>query len=210
MKFRSWLFVLVLAAFGPVCVRAGDELRFTKSLTADQFTDLGLGRLSSDQIASLDALVRRDLARADIVTKDPRPDRFSQRLAATERDSAGLDLLTASEVTALDARVQSLMPPPRQAYSVADYADAGGALPSVSLRRRPEVHGEVSLVVGAGSHGYSMYGGGILLEVDDPEHNLALAIAYSELHEKGGWLRRDCREGWSNLRNLGVGLELGR
>ena len=83
-------------------------------------------------------------------------------------------------------------------------------VPSVSLRRGPEVHGEVSLVVGAGSHGYSEYGGGMLVELDDPEHNMALAISYSELHAKGGWLRRGCREGWSDFRNLGLGLEVGK
>lgn len=210
MKFRPWLFLLALVAASATGVRAAEDVRFSKTLTSAQFTDLGLNRLSSDQLASLDALVRRDVARADIVTTEPRAARFSQRLAGTERDSAGLNLLTATQLAALDAQVQRLMPPPRQAFTVAEYADAGGAMPSFSLRQKPEIHGAVSLVVGAGSHGYSEYGGGLLVEVDDPAHNMALAVSYSELHAKGGWLRRDCGTGWSDFRNLGLGLELGR
>jgi hypothetical protein len=211
MKLRL---LALLAAFAALvtAVRAADEVRFTKSLGTAEFTDLGLTRLSSDQIASLDALVRRDLARADLVTKTPRPARFSERLAASERDSAGLNLLAPAELVALDAAVQRLAPPPRESFIVADYSTGSDTVPYLKINRAPEIHGEVMLQVGAGSHGYTEYGGGIALELDDPQHNLALAIAYSEFHTKGGvgWLRRGCREGFTDFRNLDLGLELGK
>ena len=38
----------------------GQDGRFSKTLTASEQTDAGLGRLSADQLAVLDALIRRD------------------------------------------------------------------------------------------------------------------------------------------------------
>lgn len=208
MKLRTLLCLVMIALGLTGAARADDEVRFTKTLSAAEVTQLGLNRLSSDQLGSLDALVRRDIATAEVTdpAKHPRPARFSDRLRADERVTAGLNLLDASELTQLDAAVQKLVPPPRGAWLATAQATESTPIYSEPIHRGPEVHGEVSLMVAAGSHGYSAYGGGIAVTVDDPQHHLALTVAYSEIHEKGGYLRRDCRDGYLPFNTFGMGL----
>ncbi len=194
-------------------VRAGaeEEVRFTKALSPAEMAQIGLTRLSSDQLGALDALVRRDLDQAAVTdpVKHPRPARFSERLRTDERSTAGLELLTATELTQLDAAEQKLVLPPRGAWLATAQPTAPTTIYSEPIHRGMEVHGQVSLMVAAGSHGYSAYGGGIVVTMEDPSHHLAIAVAYSEVHSKGGYgyLRRDCRDGYySSFDSLGLGL----
>lgn len=189
------LFVLCLL-FG-LTVAGGaraDELRFSKTLTAEESKDLGLAALDSDQTAALDALVRRDIAAADYVYKTPRAARFSERLTPEERRAAGLASLDAATLARLDAAVERLMPAPRTPIGSAALARAestAAVVPSLTLRRRPEIHGSVTLMAGMGSGGYSELGGALVLTYDDPEHDFSLLVGYSEVHTKGGnyWRR---------------------
>jgi hypothetical protein len=50
---------------------------------------------------------------------------------------------------------------------------------------RPEIHGEMTVFAGAGSHGSSFYGGAITGIYDDPAHNFSAAATYAEIHRKG-------------------------
>src|SRR5882724_1394380 len=83
---------------------AAEDIRLSKTLALGEFADAGLQHLTSDQIAILDALVRRDMA-ANLrvpAAKETRAARFTQRLSADERKNAGLTLLTADQLVRLD------------------------------------------------------------------------------------------------------------
>ena len=55
------------------------------------------------------------------------------------------------------------------------------------LRRDPEIHGSVTLMVAAGSNGYSAYGGALNLSYYDPVRRFSIDVGYSEIHSKGGY-----------------------
>ena len=109
MKPWATLLVCGLLAGGPAGTRAADTPalpRFSQLLATPDRAATGLDRLSSDQLAVLDALVRRDLVAqsAPRRTDAPAPPaRFSQRLTDDERRNAGLAALTAAERVRLDA-----------------------------------------------------------------------------------------------------------
>jgi len=198
MKTRASLLacagLALTVAFAPLRGRAAEPVpapsRFSQSLTTADRTASGLARLSSDQIAVLDALVRRDTAaqaappRADAPAL---PARFSQRLTADEHRNAGLTLLTESELALVDTRIERtatailartlLSPPAYVPLSVR--ARVAEAKPTV-----PAIHGSFTLGMSFGK-GYSERFGGITLNYEDPARNLAISFSYSESHLKG-------------------------
>lgn len=190
MKFRHLLSLsFALAVLGGASLHAEESVRFSKSLAPEEHASLGLSRLSSDQVAVLDALVRRDIEQSQFTSKEPRAARFSARLSADERNNAGLVHLEESEVARLDERVERLVTPPSSGIS---FATANGkySVPSVKLRRDPSIHGHITLGVAVGSDGYSAYGGGVVLDYIDPANKFGISIGYSEVRSKGGALYR--------------------
>jgi hypothetical protein len=193
MKTRTifalgWLVILTLF---PATSRA-DDRRFSSSLNATESAQTGLARLTSDETAVLDALVRNDstLFAADPTPASPRPALFSQRLSAEERRNAGLTRLNESEVAKLNVDVEQFVHPVAPATGAGSDLSTSTSLTSVMLRRDPEIHGTISFMIGAGSHGYSEYGGGINLTYYDPAHHFALDVGYSEIHSTGGVCNR--------------------
>ncbi len=189
---KSWILLLVallLAAASTATVRAGDLMRFSQVLTAEQRAATGLDQLSSDQLAVLDALVRHDDAYAVPATAaHPRPERFSQRLNADERRNAGLTRLSSDQLARLDALVEQRVPLHIPVATAASRA----AEPTVEVERvRPQIHGEVTLGMGWGG-GYSEMGGSMVVDYSDPAHGLDLLMGYSEVHTKGAFLYRGC------------------
>lgn len=176
------------------------EARFSQILTAPERAAAGLDHLTSDQVAVLDALYRRDIAaqaaprRADV----PAPSaRFSQRLTDNERRTAGLDTLTETEVAQLDAFVSRNAP---TSVARALLTTQPSFVP-VSMRARlaevrptkPEIHGSFTLGMGFGK-GYSERFGGMTLNYEDPDRKFAVSVSYSESHIKGDvpfYLARD-------------------
>lgn len=164
--------------------------RFSPSLSAGDRTAAGLDRLSSDQVAVLDALVRRDLItqatprRADA---PPLPARFSQRLSADERRNAGLDALTETELVQLELFVER-----RISAALGQVLLAPPTFVPLSVRARvaeaksqtPEIHGSFTLGMGFGK-GYSEKFGGMTLTYEDPVRNFAVSLSYAESHIKG-------------------------
>jgi len=197
MKLRA----LLLACLFPAALPAGAAsapsaepaaaARFSQSLATTERTAAGLERLSSDQVAILDALVRRDLTaqatprRADA---PPPPARFSQRLSTDELRNAGLATLTATELTQLDQFVER-----RISSSLARVLLSPPTFVPLSVRARvaeakpktPEIHGSFTLGFGVGSGGYSERFGGMTLTYEDPVRNFAVSFSYSESHIKG-------------------------
>lgn len=197
MKLRALLLACLFPAVQPAGAASAPSAepaataRFSQSLATTERTAAGLERLSSDQVAILDALVRRDLTaqatprRADA---PPPPARFSQRLSADELRNAGLTTLTTAELTQLDEfverRISSLLarvllsPPTFVPLSVR--ARVAEAKP-----KTPEIHGSFTLGFGFGSGGYSERFGGMTLTYEDPVRNFAVSFSYSESHIKG-------------------------
>ncbi len=166
----------------------GEDARFSQRIPASESIAAGFGRLTSDQLAVLDALVRRDeTLQMRVRGTAGEPGRFSQRLPADERLAAGLNLLTPAEVAHLDALVAAdeagVLPPP-----------GGDETITVVTTRRPapQIHGEISLSVGGGSGGYHEIGGSMDLFYDDPAHGFTLAVGYSEWRASGGYFGGVC------------------
>lgn len=185
------LLVSTLALSAGTLARAGDDVRFSKALSAAELSSAGLTQLSSDQLAILDALVRRDIAQSQFVARQPRPAQFSERLSPDERRGAGLELLSEAEQTQLDAFVQRLITPPAATLvsNGTGTSRASAAGQGVKIRRGPELHGSFSLMMAVGSHDYRAYGAGVVVTYADPAGNFGLAVGYSELHSKGGIYR---------------------
>jgi hypothetical protein len=183
---------------------AASDLRFSVALEPAERAACGLPRLSSDQVAVLDALVRRDTAaRGAAPPSDSTPPNsapatttFSQRLTAGERATAGLAALTTAELARLDTAVErhqdarlarALLAPP------VFLARRSSILPTERKKDR-EIHGSFSLSYGVGSGGYSEKSGSMVLTLEDPAKGFSLSVGYSETHTKGGvpyYLYRD-------------------
>lgn len=164
------------------------EGRFSQTLSAAELRETGAERLNSDQLAVIDALVRRDLAAQLTPRRDEAPAaaRFSQRLSDDERRNAGFTTLTPAELQRLDAVIgrydvaalaPTLLAPPV-------FAPTGMRLRPVETRAAgPEIHGSISLSYGVGK-GYDERTGGMTLSYEDPVRGFSVAVGYSESHIK--------------------------
>ena len=195
------LAALLLAGLCAAASRAADDARFSATLSAEQRTETGLDRLTSDEVAVIDALVHQDQDTADRYADNPvRRTAFSARRTARERDLAGLASLTPAEVGQLD-RFVALRIPPRPApapFLPFDRVqlDEGGLAPR---RAGPEIHGSLTLAYGW-SRGGSVRGAESHVTYADPRHRFALSIGYAEYHGTGraSCLAPDGADGFSD------------
>lgn len=186
-----WLALWMLAVGAAQSAPA--DVRFSQSLNADDRSASGLVRLSSDEVAVIDALVRRDTGlRAGTIPPET-PAVFSQRLTIDERRAAGLAKLSAEEAPQLDAFVErfqsaklarTLLAPPT-------YLARSSRVSPTEAKKEREIHGSFSLSYGWGSGGYSEKTGSMMLTMDDPERRFSISIGYTESHIKGGSIYRD-------------------
>jgi hypothetical protein len=173
-----------------VSAHAADE-GFCENLSPQESASAGVSRLTGDQVAALDALVSHDttLARQGGVTAFASA--FLARHTESERASAGLDSLSDKESAALDrivARTIALGPPPEQPFAYSPPKAKPAPSPSklqVSAPLRAEVHGDLSLTVGGGSHGRSFYGTSADLSVTDPTGRFTVGVGFEEFKGKG-------------------------
>ena len=178
----------------PATASAADSpppTRFSQSLATAERHAAGLDRLSSDEIAVIDALVRRDLATQSAPRRGEAPagpGRFSQRLTADERRTAGFAVLTEAELLKIDRLAD------RNAASLLSRTLlAPPTFVPLSIRARvaeakatgPEIHGSFTLGMSVGK-GYSERFGGMTLTYEDPVRNFAVSFSYMESHVKGG------------------------
>jgi hypothetical protein len=188
----SLICLAVALVFGAARALAQDTTRFSQMLSAAERAECAMTKLSSDQVAVIDALVRRDTAsRSATAPAAETPVVFSQRLTADERRTAGLTTLSAAELVKLDAFVER-----HQSARLARTLLAAPTFISPSSRRlRPEdtkkekereIHGTFSLSYGMGSGGYSEKTGAMTLSLEDPAKGYSITIGYSESHVKGG------------------------
>lgn len=179
--------MVVLAA----AVRA-DQVSFSQILTPAERTATGFDRLTSEQAKALNALIERDVSAArqgDVVAFAKT---FTQRRSPEEWKRAGIDRLTETERAQLDRLVATAVAARPVVPFVRSPYTPGGA-DSVSIDKpKPEVHGDVSVFVGAGSGGYSAYGGAFDATVTDPSHRFTFGVGMSDVHVRGG---RSCIDG---------------
>jgi hypothetical protein len=171
-----------------------NDLRFSVSLKPEERTAIGLARLTSDEAAVLDALVRRDTTVVSTGSNTTKlADRFTERLTAGERQTAGLQKLTPAETAQLNALVdrhqnarlaRTLLAPPSY------LARNRTVVPSEGKKER-EIHGSFTLSYGFGSGGYSEKTGSIELYHQDPAGKYLISVGYTESHIKGGSVYRD-------------------
>lgn len=199
VKLRP-LFTLAASLVLGAAVMSAQEMRFSGSLSAADRTAAGLTKLTSDQVAVVDALVRRDAAQrggsSNATTAGDKANAnatFSQRATAQERGTMGLATLSRTELAQLDAFVER--------YENARLARTLLA-PPIYLARNPrglntekkqerEIHGSFSLSYGMGSGGYSEKTGSMVLSMEDPEKRYSITVGYTESHVKGGYVYRD-------------------
>ena len=166
----------------------GAESRFSGSVVVAERPGMGIERLSSDQLAVLDALVRREaeVARSESEPAAGTPKAFSRRLTDAERRNAGLHHLSPEELKRLDAavarfelrdRTQHLLTPPI-------FVSHRSAARTVDRRREAEVHGSITLSYGWGG-GYSTKSGSMVVNVADPNRRYSVTIGYGENHVSG-------------------------
>jgi hypothetical protein len=172
----------VLLGLMALTVWAADDTRFTDTLSSPEQAAMGLAKLSSAQRTALNAQVQHDitLARQGDVTGFATA--FTQRRTATERTDAGLELLGNGERQQLDALVARTIARPATAV-LTHFSQHKDEVEVTTYR--PEIHGEMTVFAGAGSHGSSFYGGSITGIYDDPNHNFSVAATYAEIHSKG-------------------------
>lgn len=169
-------------------------VRFSQTLSADERAAAGLTRLTSDEVAVIDAFTRRDTSsRGAAASDDAAAPTFSQRLTARERETAGLNKLPSAERAALDRFVEryqggqlarTLLAPPT-------FLSRTPRPRETELKKEREIHGSFSLSYGVGSGGYSEKSGSMVLTLEDPAKGYAISVGYTETHTKGGNLYRD-------------------
>jgi hypothetical protein len=186
---KLWLILLASAALLPLRAAEGTAGRFSQMVATEERATVGLTKLSSDQLAALDALVRRDtVARGSLHADAAAPAAFSQRLTADERRVTGLAQLTPDELAKLDAAVErhasatlarTLLAPPV-------YASRASRIETTEKKAKPEIHGSLSLSYGWGKGGYSEKTAAMVVTIDDPSRRFGLAIGYAQTEVKGG------------------------
>ncbi len=185
------LLLLIGAALAPVA-QAAEDVRFTRTLSAAENSAAGLDRLDSNQLAVLDALVRRDIAATRFVSREPRAKEFTARLSADELRNAGVEQLTAEQRAQLDVLAARVIPADDDSTASAAGASSVGPTPpiGVKVRRGPELHGYVTLFAGWGSGNYSELGGAVYVETNLTP-SLTVGVGYAESRIKGDYLPCD-------------------
>jgi hypothetical protein len=183
---------LSCAALMLVVTAHAAELSFIEGLSPTERTSVGTSRLSASQVAVLDALVAQDVTIAHQGGVTGFSTAFSARHWERERDASGIDRLSTAELAALDtlaARAIATGPSPDEAFAYTPPKVLPPPAPVkesvVSTVKKAEVHGDVSLTVGAGSHGSSFYGTGMDVSVTDPTGHFTVAVGFDTFHGKG-------------------------
>ena len=185
MKSRLLLVVSWLLGSAAV-VAAPLEPRFSLSLTAAERSACGINRLTSDLVASIDALVRREAGMKSSSVGAPAASKaFSATLTPEQRRAAGLERLSPAEQTQLDFLAVRWLAPRPFAGSVGTAVSAGPsaagpeAIETEVDGLKPQIHGAITLEYGAGSGGYSEKTGAIELNYWDPVHNFGVDVGYA-------------------------------
>lgn len=179
--------LLIAALWLGIAGAAENEGRFTHALSAPELHESGIGRLNSDQVAVLDALVRRDLAARLNGRSEAAPKTFSDRLTADERRIAGFDALSSAEAARVNAfveRYQSVVVS-RALLSPPVYVSRRATVQPRETKAERKIHGTFTMGFGWGSDGYSERTGSMVLH-SEVAPGMHVSVGYSETRRKGG------------------------
>jgi hypothetical protein len=184
--------------------RSADIPAFSDSLSTEQKAAVALSKLSPDQVAALNAQVKREITVAQQGDAKGFASSFTHRQTPQERASAGLDQLSTPELRALDALVAERVAHPPVVSNVPARTTAVGVVETVT--HKPQMHGEVTLTYGMGSGGRNFYGGSMVSTYVDPDKGYSLTIGLSQYRGNGYFGRYGY--GWRGgpYRDDGLGL----
>jgi hypothetical protein len=177
--------VLLATTVGAAAAGFSDELNPTERASC------GIAKLSPPQVAALNGMVEHEVVAAHEGGVTGFASTFTDRCSPSERASTGIDSLSDADRSSLDALVARAIaagPPPGQAFTYSPPAKAAPPPPPVALVSKPlhaEVHGDLSLTLGAGSHGSYFYGTSADLFVTDPTGKYTIGVGISEYRGKG-------------------------
>jgi len=166
-------------------------MSFTAGLSPSEIAAAGITKLSPAQADALNALVARDVTLAHEGGVTGFSTGFLERHSEKERASTGISILNDTERQNLDrfvAAAVSIGPAPDEGFR---YAPPPSPTPKpavieteVLLPQKLQVHGDVSITVGGGSHGQSFYGTSEDFYVTDPNHGFTVGVSFSEFRGK--------------------------
>lgn len=185
---RSWV---VVAAFAAAFISAAEPTNFISTLSSENKTAAGITRLTEPQIASLEAQVQHEIAVARQGDTVAFSTSFTHRRSPMQRSEAGLDQLMTPELNKLDSLVAAELtnrPKPAGPLILAPATAASSATPGnyvELLRKKMEIHGEVTLAYVAGSGGAHGYGASMVTTATDPTGKYSFTIGLSQFYGKG-------------------------
>jgi len=151
---------------------------FTATLSNEEMTAAGIATLSADEVTALDRLVVEDLDRMRLLNSDPLTSTFADRQTSAERQEAGLDRLTPEQLARLNylvATSTAFRPSPLQPRERPRLKDNE----AVSLKRRLEVHGGMSLTYGWAGGGRNYREAAAWVSYYDPVTGIGIGFSYS-------------------------------
>jgi len=154
---------------------------FVSTLSVDQKTAAGLNTLSPEQSAALDRIVAAEVHQARQEDAMEFEGTFVSRRTDEERRTTGLDKLKPDELTKLNGLVAAAVaagPKPRERPRIRD-SDV------FSVKRKPEVHGEISLSYGRVSGGGDFRAASMWVDYFDPNTGLGLGVGISQISGNG-------------------------
>jgi hypothetical protein len=182
---RALSAVGIVLALAAIPLRAqDDDLRFSATLRPEQWTEIGLNKLTTDNVAVIDALVRADKTASEYRNNNIASTRFSQRRNEHERTISGLYVLTPEQLQKLDDFVALRLAPPTAQLETPVPAPRLTMENTMATPRGPEIHGSFSLTYGGGKGG-SFRGANSTFTYDDPAHGFSMLFSYSEYKGKG-------------------------
>lgn len=149
---------------------------FTATLSQEQQAAIGLGSLSADERAQLNAIVATEVALARQGDIAGFAGTFSSRRSDGELSSSGIAKLSVAEVAELDRLVEALIAAgPVQARVPKRVSVSEGA-----NRDRLEVHGEISYTYGRSSDGRDFQGGSMSTVIFDRKTGTTVGFTYGQ------------------------------
>lgn len=194
--FRLKVFLLAGIASAGISLAQAAEAAFSERLSDDEQEATGVARLSDEQREVLDNLVEREVRLARQGNVPAFAGEFTNRRSAPELAKAGIDSLSKTERTRLNAKVaQAIATRPielNELTPVPNHIAARGIAP------KPIVHGEVSFTYGVASGGRSFYGGSFYVEQTDPVKGYTIGIGVSQYKGDGLFFMNnyDCYFRW--------------
>jgi hypothetical protein len=154
---------------------AATEGGFSSRLSTEQLDASGVARLTAEERAALDQIVATESSELRLLEGRVLSGTFASRRTAAEFEAIGLDRFTPDELAKLNelaasADISRPKPKERPRLKSDDV---------ISTKRRPEVHGSLTLTYGQASGGRSFRGAALWLDYYIPEWNLSLGVGLS-------------------------------